>query len=46
MSLISEFSMPGWRMTDVDSGIACRLEQGWLNPAGYWRLTDAGFAAA
>jgi hypothetical protein len=48
MSLISEFSMPGWRLTDVDSGIACPLEQGWLNPAGnrYWRLTDAGFAAA
>lgn len=47
LSLIGAFSMPGWRMTDIDSGIAYSLEQGWLKPSGnsYWRLTDAGFAA-
>jgi hypothetical protein len=48
MSLIGPFSMPGWRMTDVDTGTTYAVERGWLEPAGdaYGRLTEPGFAAA
>jgi hypothetical protein len=48
ISLIHAFSKPGWRITDLDAGIEYALQKGWLEPAGdsYWRLTEAGFAAA